>query len=100
MSKALPVIYLAWHDKTARRLTGQHTGRTDLVLTEHGEAGPIMTADGVAAEKMLMQFAEAGVDVNSLAARPQDEGAKAFVQSWKELLAVIESKCNALKRAA
>ena len=69
-------------------------------FAEHGEAGPIMAADGVAAEKVLAQFAQAGIDVDGLAARLQDEGAKAFVKSWNELLAVIESKSAALKQAA
>jgi len=69
-------------------------------FAEHGEAGPIMAADGAAAEKVLSQFAQAGVDVDALAARLQDEGAKAFVKSWNELLAVIESKCAVLKQAA
>lgn len=31
------VIYLVRHGETAWALTGQHTGRTDLPLTEHGE---------------------------------------------------------------
>jgi probable phosphoglycerate mutase len=34
---SLPVIYLARHGETAWTLSGQHTGRTDLPLTEHGE---------------------------------------------------------------
>jgi broad specificity phosphatase PhoE len=37
MSKALPVNYLARHGETAWSLSGQHTGRTDLPLTERGE---------------------------------------------------------------
>src|ERR1700733_12787007 len=37
MSNALPVIYLARHGETAWSLSGQHTGLTDLPLTEHGE---------------------------------------------------------------
>jgi len=37
MSKALPVIHLARHGETAWSLSGQHTGRTDLPLTERGE---------------------------------------------------------------
>ena len=37
MSKALPVIHLARHGETAWSRSGQHTGRTDLSLTERGE---------------------------------------------------------------
>ena len=34
---ALPIIYLARHGETAWTLSGQHTGLTDLPLTERGE---------------------------------------------------------------
>ena len=37
MSDTLPVLYLARHGETAWTLTGQHTGLTDVPLTEHGE---------------------------------------------------------------
>ena len=37
MSAALPIIYMARHGETAWSLTGQHTGLTDLPLTERGE---------------------------------------------------------------
>src|SRR5262245_8958967 len=35
--KELPVVYLARHGETAWTITGQHTGRSDLLLTEGGE---------------------------------------------------------------
>src|SRR5213593_2854695 len=38
MSTSLTSIYLARHGETAWSLSGQHTGRTDLPLTERGEA--------------------------------------------------------------
>lgn len=37
MNPALPVIYLARHGETAWTVTGQHTGLTDIPLTERGE---------------------------------------------------------------
>src|SRR5574337_1538757 len=37
MSDALPVLYLARHGETAWSLSSQHTGLTDLPLTERGE---------------------------------------------------------------
>ena len=37
MDNGLPVVYLARHGETAWSLSGQHTGRTDLPLTERGE---------------------------------------------------------------
>lgn len=37
MSEPLPVVYLARHGETAWSVSGQHTGRTDLPLTERGE---------------------------------------------------------------
>jgi broad specificity phosphatase PhoE len=37
MSETLPVVYLARHGETTWSLSGQHTGRTDLPLTDRGE---------------------------------------------------------------
>jgi broad specificity phosphatase PhoE len=37
MSETLPVVYLARHGETAWTLSGQHTGLTDLPLTDQGE---------------------------------------------------------------
>ena len=37
MIEALSIIYLARHGETAWSLSGQHTGRTDIPLTERGE---------------------------------------------------------------
>jgi probable phosphoglycerate mutase len=37
MTEALPVVYLARHGETAWSVSGQHTGLTDLPLTQRGE---------------------------------------------------------------
>ena len=37
MNETLPKIYLARHGETAWSLSGQHTGLTDIPLTERGE---------------------------------------------------------------
>jgi transaldolase len=65
-------------------------------LADHGEVGEVLPADGGNCEEVLSQFAQAGIDLESLAAQLQEEGAKAFVKSWNDLLAVIASKCSAL----
>jgi transaldolase len=67
---------------------------------DHGEASGVLLADGGDAETVLAQFTKAGIDIPALAARLQDEGAKAFVKSWEELMGVIETKSDALKKAA
>jgi len=68
-------------------------------LAEHGEIGELLPADGGDGEKVLAEFAKAGIDVYALAARLQDEGAKSFVSSWNELMDVIAAKNAALKSA-
>jgi transaldolase len=68
-------------------------------LADHGEAGQILPADGGDCEEALAEFAKAGIDVDALAAQLQDEGARTFVSSWNELMAVIATKSAALKAA-
>jgi transaldolase len=68
-------------------------------LADHGEVGPILPAHGGDCEEVLARFAATGIDVLALAARLQDEGARSFVKSWQELLEVIASKSDAIKKA-
>jgi transaldolase len=69
-------------------------------LAAHGEVGTTMPADGGNCKEVLGRFASAGIDVNALAAQLQEEGAKSFVSSWNDLIAVIGSKSAVLKRAS
>ena len=62
--------------------------------------GTTMPADGGDCEDVLARFAAAKIDVKALAAQLQDEGAKSFVNSWNDLMDVIGSKSDVLKRAS
>jgi transaldolase len=68
-------------------------------LAEHGELGTILPADGGDCEEVLTEFAKTGINVDALAADLQDQGAKSFVKSWTDLMAVIASKSSALSAA-
>ena len=48
-------------------------------------------------EEVLTRLAKAGIDIDALAAQFQDEGARGFVKSWKELMDCIASKSKALE---
>jgi transaldolase len=69
-------------------------------LAEPGDAVTTMPADGGDCEQVLARFASAKIDVKALAARLQDEGATSFINSWNELMGVIGSKSDVLKRAS
>jgi transaldolase len=69
-------------------------------FADHGEVNGMLPADGGDCEAVLAQFRKAGIDLNALATRLQDEGAASFVKSWNELMAVIVSKSAALQEAS
>jgi transaldolase len=69
-------------------------------LADHGELSEIMSADGADCEAVLAEFAKAGIDIDALAAKLQDEGAKSFVSSWSDLMGVIASKSATLQMAS
>jgi transaldolase len=68
-------------------------------LADHGEVGPLLPVHGGDSEAVLAEFAKAGINSDALAAQLQDEGAKSFVKSWNDLLAVIASKSAVLGEA-
>jgi transaldolase len=69
-------------------------------FADHGDPGSMIAPDGGNCEAVLAEFAKSGINMDALAAQLQDEGAKSFVKSWNELLAVIASKSDALKKTA
>ena len=68
-------------------------------LADHGEIGPIMAPTAGDARP----FWRSSLRPESTwkpGGQLQDEGAKSFVKSWNELMAVIASKSAALQQAA
>jgi|SRR5215475_2277783 len=69
-------------------------------FADHGEIGDILAPDGGDYEAVLANFAKAGIDVDALAARLQEEGAASFVKSWNSLMGCVESKSAAIRKAS
>jgi len=69
-------------------------------LAEHGEVGALLPADGGDCEEIAGVVRRGRHRRRRLAVRLQDEGAKAFVKSWDDLLAVITSKSALLAKAS
>ncbi len=61
-------------------------------FADHGEVGELLPADGADADEVLARFQSVGVDVGALATQLQSDGAAAFVDSWQDLIARIESQ--------
>jgi transaldolase len=66
-------------------------------LADHGRVGAPTAADGGDCEAVLARFRAAGIDLDALAARLQEQGAASFAASWNELLGVIAAKSAALR---
>ena len=56
MGDSLPIVYLARHGETAWSLTGQHTGLTDLPLTERGERNAVKVGDRLKGQAFVRAF--------------------------------------------
>jgi transaldolase len=69
-------------------------------FADHGEVGAGMPVDGGDCESVLTQFARAGIDLDALASRLQNEGAEAFIRSWNDLIGVVAAKSKALEKAS
>ena len=57
MSKTFPSVFLARHGETAWTVTGQHTGRTDLPLTERGECNALLLRERLSGLTIAKVFA-------------------------------------------
>jgi len=52
----------------------------------------LLQAHGGDGEEVLAEFTKEGIDVAALAEQLQDEGAKSFINSWNDLIHVLEKK--------
>jgi transaldolase len=66
---------------------------------DHGRIGETLPPDGGDCERVIGAFIKAGVDVHALAERLQNDGAVAFVKSWQDLIACIDSRKTVMKKA-
>ena len=67
---------------------------------DHGDVGKTLGPDGGDCERVLAEFAKAGIDIDALASRLQTEGAASFVKSWKDLMACVDSKSATMRKAS
>ena len=63
-------------------------------LGGHSQLESVLPVDGGDCEEVLAQFSNAGIDIDALATRLQEEGVTSFAQSWNDLISrrIEESK--------
>ena len=69
---------------------------TLLAFADHGEVSGLLSPDGGDADEVLAEFANAGIDVDTLAERLQSEGAESFDVAWNNLLSCLARKADSL----
>jgi transaldolase len=73
--------------------------KTLLAFAAHGALVAPIPADGGDCEQTLQKFVDAGVDIDALGLKLQQEGAASFVKSWQELMELIVVKSAALAKS-
>jgi transaldolase len=71
--------------------------KTLHAFADHGHVDGALPVDGGAAEQVLDEFTQAGVDHTALAAQLQREGTESFDKSWQDLMDCIAAKSASLK---
>jgi transaldolase len=72
---------------------------TLLAFDDHGRVRGLLRDDGGDVDETLARFTQAGIDLDALALRLQQEGAAAFSASWAKLLDCIAHKRDLLAAA-
>lgn len=70
--------------------------KTLLAFADHGRPGHVMPLHSAQTQVLLARFAAVGIDTEALATQLQQDGASAFVKSWRALLQRIADKCQTL----
>lgn len=70
--------------------------KTLLAYADHGHLRGLLSDDNGDVDQTLYEFAQAGIDLDALAVRLQQEGAAAFSASWAKLLDCIARKRDLL----
>jgi len=73
--------------------------KTLKAFADHGELHGAMREDGGDAESTLAQFTQAGIDIDALATKLQQDGAESFVKSWRQLMQRITDKSRQVNPA-
>lgn len=73
--------------------------QTLRAFAEHGHAGSALSRDTTQAEALLRAVSAEGVDLTALASQLQEEGARAFADSWRDLMGAVERKAKSLAEA-
>jgi transaldolase len=69
-------------------------------FADHGSPAMPLTAEEGESREIVEAFEAAGVGVDALASQLQEQGAKAFVKSWNNLMSVIRAKSNSVRLAS
>jgi transaldolase len=69
---------------------------TLLAFADHGKVGEPLPPGGGDAGELLTEVASAGLDLDALAERLQEEGEQAFNKSWREMIGSLEAKREAV----
>lgn len=68
---------------------------TLTAFVDHGRVRGLLPRDAGDADEVIVAYAREGIDLDSLAAELQVEGAKAFSESWQNLNAAVAAKMGA-----
>ncbi len=71
---------------------------TLLAFKDHGQVQPSIEQRLEQAERVLGELAGAGVDLDAVTAKLEEEGVALFEESYQKLQAVIEEKVNAIRQ--